>query len=123
VVDAIGADRTLVVCLRARAEVVAARVGSRESDQWPGKETLVKHSQDLAVAIPELHGIDVFIDSAGRPATTVVGEVHERMTSWVPSVTAHAAGTCCLKNPGVAGLPLSGHPRWRRCAAAIGVQR
>jgi len=47
-IDAVGADRTIVVCLTAPAELVSARVADREPDDWPGKMDLVEHSRELA---------------------------------------------------------------------------
>jgi hypothetical protein len=75
VVDAVAAERTVVVCLSAPGAVTAARVAEREPDTWPGKAALVAHSRTLAQAIPSLPGIDVVIPTDGRDVDSVVAEV------------------------------------------------
>src|SRR5664280_3352296 len=73
------ADRSLVVRLTAPAEVVAARLESREPDRWPGKRGLIEHARTLAAAIPRLGGIDLTIDTSERDAEDVAREVYEQM--------------------------------------------
>ncbi len=73
------ADRSLVVCLTAPADVVAARLERREPDRWPGKRRLVEHARALAAAIPRLGGIDLTIDTSERDADELAREVHEQM--------------------------------------------
>lgn len=76
VVDAIGADRTLVVLLGAAPEVVAARVDAREPDRWPGKPCLIAHARELAVAMPRrLEGVDALIATDERDAQDIAAEV------------------------------------------------
>ncbi len=79
VVAASGAERRLVVCLSAPAEVVAERLQRREPDRWPGKAGLVAHAWALAATIPRIDGIDLTIDTSGRDAEAVAGEVYARM--------------------------------------------
>ncbi len=62
------AERTLVACLRAPAEVIAARLREREPDRWPGKEALIARARELSGRIPALGGIDVALDSDGCEA-------------------------------------------------------
>jgi hypothetical protein len=71
VVAATAAERCLVVCLRAPAEVLAARVREREPDHWPGKAALIEHARALAPAVPALAGIDTIVDTDGRDAEGV----------------------------------------------------
>lgn len=75
VIEAVGAERTVVICLSAPAEVTSARVAEREPDTWPGKAHLVAHSRTLAHDIPSLLGIDVAISTAGRDCADVAAEV------------------------------------------------
>jgi broad-specificity NMP kinase len=63
VVNAAAADKTLVVCLHAAADTLAARVDAREPDAWPGKQALVDHTRELAGQVAEIEGIDLFIDT------------------------------------------------------------
>lgn len=75
VVAAVAAERVLVVCLRASPDVVAARVGAREPDSWPGKQPLIAHARELARSLPAMAGIDVVIDTDERDAVSVAGEI------------------------------------------------
>lgn len=77
VIDALGADRVLVVCLVAPAEVLAARVAAREPDSWPGKAALIDHARELADRIPSIAGIDVVLRTDGRERSEVAAEIKE----------------------------------------------
>jgi predicted kinase len=81
VIEAVGADEVLVVCLTAPAELVAARVAAREPDEWPGKSALVEHSRRLAEDLPAIPGIDVRIGTAGRDAREVAAEIKELLSA------------------------------------------
>ena len=82
VLEATGAERALVVCLRAGDDVLAARVGDREPDSWPGKAALIAHARALANVVPALAGIDLILDTDGRDAEdvarTVLAAMRER---------------------------------------------
>lgn len=75
VIDALGVDRTLVVCLYAPPEVVAGRVAEREPDAWPGKQPLIAHARELAMAIPTIAGIDVVVNTDRCSAAEVAAHV------------------------------------------------
>jgi chloramphenicol 3-O-phosphotransferase len=79
VLGAVCADRSLVVCLAAPAETVAARLHGREPDRWPGKRPLIEHARALAATVPRLGGIDLLIDTSTRDADDVAREVHDQM--------------------------------------------
>jgi broad-specificity NMP kinase len=82
VADAVGADRTLVVLLVAKPDVVAARIDAREPDRWPGKANLIAHARELAVSMPrELKGVDARIETDGRTAVDVAAEVRDVLTA------------------------------------------
>ncbi len=49
VIAAVAAERTLVVCLSAPAELVAERIAEREPDSWPGKRVWGRTEQKLAL--------------------------------------------------------------------------
>lgn len=83
VIDAIDCERTLVVCMRAPAEVVARRVADREPDEWPGKQQLVDHARDLALVIPELSRVDAVVDSSEQPVPATASEVHRLLKTWL----------------------------------------
>jgi chloramphenicol 3-O-phosphotransferase len=75
VLEAARAERSLVVCLRAPADELAARLERREPDRWPGKAGLIAHARDLAAVIPTLAGIDVTLDTSGRDPAGLADEV------------------------------------------------
>jgi len=78
VVEAVGADRSLVVLLVAAPEVVAARIDSREPDLWPGKANLIEHARSLAVSMPQdLAGVDAQVRTEGRAAVDVAAELRD----------------------------------------------
>ena len=76
-VAAIGAERSLVVALRAPGDVCAARVLEREPERWAGREALAAHARELASVIPALPGVDVVLFTDGRSAEAVAGELYE----------------------------------------------
>ena len=79
VVEATRAELLLVVCLAAAPATVAARIGEREPDRWPGKARLIAHARELAEAVPRLGGIDLTIDTDDRLAEEVAGAIHLEM--------------------------------------------
>lgn len=81
VVGATRADVSLVVCLCASPDAVAARIGDREPDRWPGKAPLIAHARELAKIVPEFDAIDLRIDTEDRRPEDVAGEVYEAMRS------------------------------------------
>lgn len=84
---AIGAERALVVCLRAPGEVCAARVLEREPERWAGRDALAAHARELAEVIPALPGVDLVLDTDGRRADDVAAELYEAHVDggWVGS--------------------------------------
>ena len=64
-----------MACLRAPGEVCAARVLEREPERWAGRDALAAHARVLADAIPALPGVDLVLDTDGRSAETVAGEL------------------------------------------------
>jgi energy-coupling factor transporter ATP-binding protein EcfA2 len=86
VADAVSADRTLVVLLVAKPDVVAARIDAREPDEWPGKVKLIEHARELAVSMPcELKGVDARIETDGRTAVDVAMEVRDVLRPMAPA--------------------------------------
>jgi hypothetical protein len=72
---AIGAERSLVVCLTVAPDTASARVAAREPDWWDGKADLVAHARELALSIPALPGIDVSVANERRDAIDVAREI------------------------------------------------
>lgn len=81
IVAAIGAERTLVACLAAAPDTVAARIAAREPDWWTGKAWLIEHARQLAGAIPALPGIDVVVSTEGETARDVARRVRDAMAA------------------------------------------
>ncbi len=75
VIEAVGAQRVLVVCLSAAPDLAASRVAEREPDSWPGKPALVEHARKLASEIPRLRGLDVILPTDSRDAVAVAQEL------------------------------------------------
>jgi broad-specificity NMP kinase len=79
IVSAIGADETVVVCLRADPETAARRVYEREPPEWHGRDGLVEAARRLATEIPALTGVDLVIDTDGRHPRDVAREIRRRI--------------------------------------------
>jgi hypothetical protein len=77
VIDAVAADRVIVICLSAPSDVVAEQVADREPDSWPGKDALIGHARQLSRDIPSIPSIDVVLETAGRRAPDVAAEVRD----------------------------------------------
>jgi len=75
IIAAAGADLTVVVCLAATPDIVAARIAAREPDTWTGKQDLIERSRHLAVTVPLLEGIEATLQTAGREALNVARDV------------------------------------------------
>jgi energy-coupling factor transporter ATP-binding protein EcfA2 len=69
------ATSAVVVCLTAPPAVVAARIGAREPDSWPGKPALMTHARSLAETIPTFPGINTTISTLDRDATSIAAEL------------------------------------------------
>jgi ribose 1,5-bisphosphokinase PhnN len=76
---AVAADQLLVVCLSASPETVAARIDAREPDRWPGKQPLIERARRLALSTPQLPAVDLVIETEGRVAQDVAGEIFRAM--------------------------------------------
>ena len=72
---AVGAERSLVVALRAPGDACAARVLEREPERWAGRESLAAHARELASVIPALPGVDLVLSTDGRGEEAVAGEL------------------------------------------------
>jgi gluconate kinase len=83
VVDAVGAERVLVVCLTASADLVARRVAAREPDRWLGKAELIEHARALASVIPTIPGIDLAIATDDREAIDAAAELRDTLRAAV----------------------------------------
>jgi chloramphenicol 3-O-phosphotransferase len=75
VVDAVGVEQVVIVCLSAPADLAAGRVADREPDSWPGKLPLVEHARKLAREIQSLGGIDLVLSTVDQQAAEVATEV------------------------------------------------
>jgi hypothetical protein len=81
VVNAVGAQPVLIVCLSAPPDLAARRVAEREPDSWRGKLPLVEHARKLAEDIPSVPGIDVVLPTAERQAAEVATDVKNLLSA------------------------------------------
>jgi hypothetical protein len=81
VIDAVAADRILVICLTAPPALAARRVAAREPDSWPGKARLVEHTRYLAEVMPVIPGIDLVIPTVDRDPRDVATEVRDALST------------------------------------------
>ena len=81
VIESTGADKTLVVCLRASAETLAERLDAREPASWPGKQPLIDRARRLAEKIPNLDGIDLVIDTEAADRDETVARILGAVTA------------------------------------------
>jgi hypothetical protein len=66
--DVLGADARFLVRLEAQAATLVERIIEREPQGWSGLAELVEHTQDLAVTMPALSGVDLVVTTeAQRP--------------------------------------------------------
>ena len=79
--DALAADRHVVVCLQAAPATTAGRVFDREPPDWHGRAALVAHSRELATQIPALRGIDLIVSTENRLPRDVARELRERVAA------------------------------------------
>jgi len=79
VARAAGADASLVACLLASPDTVAARIARREPDHWPGKARLTAHARELAETVPAMAGIDLRIDTEQRSPDQAAAEIQTEM--------------------------------------------
>ena len=64
--DAVGADERFVVRLEAPPATLVERLIEREPANWSGLAGLVEHTQELAVTMPSLRGVDLVISTEAR---------------------------------------------------------
>jgi cytidylate kinase len=79
VAAATAADHVTTVLLTAPADVIAARLQSREPDTWPGKRQLITHARTLAIAMTTLAEIDIRIDTEARQAIEVAEQLRDHL--------------------------------------------
>lgn len=72
-------DRTLVVCLTAPSDLLAARIERREPDGWPGKQHLIARARELGRTIPTFEDTDLTIDTEDRVPGSVAEEIASAM--------------------------------------------
>jgi chloramphenicol 3-O-phosphotransferase len=70
-----GAERALVVCLVAPAELLAERLAAREPDGWPGKGRLIEHARQISGIAPGLAGVELRIQTAERDPEEIAREL------------------------------------------------
>lgn len=85
--DAVGADEHFLVRLEARPATLVERIIEREPEGWSGLSELVKHTQELAVSMPALRGVDLVLSTEGQRPEAVA----ERIRAACPDQLAPSA--------------------------------
>jgi hypothetical protein len=68
--EILGADESFLVRLEAQPATLVERLIEREPESWSGLADLVEHTQELAVTMPGLTGVDLVLSTEGeRPET------------------------------------------------------
>jgi DNA polymerase III delta prime subunit len=66
--DVLDADESFLVRLEAQPATLVERIIEREPESWSGLTDLVEHTQELAVTMPALSGVDLVLTTdAERP--------------------------------------------------------
>ena len=72
--DVLGADESFLVRLEAQPATLVERLIEREPESWSGLADLVEHTQELAVIMPALSGVDLVLSTEGqRPEAVAEG--------------------------------------------------
>jgi hypothetical protein len=87
IIAATGTDLTVVVCLAAPPDIVAARIAAREPDTWTGKRHLIERSRHLAATVPLLEGIEATLQTGGREALDVARDVRALLPGHADTAT------------------------------------
>lgn len=64
--EALGAGEWLLVRLEAHPATLVERIIAREPESWSGLADLVEHTQELAVTMPALTGVDLVLSTEGE---------------------------------------------------------
>jgi hypothetical protein len=73
--DAVGADGCFLVRLEAQPATLVERIVEREPETWSGLADLVEHTQELAVTMPGLSGVDLVLSTEGRQPEDVARRI------------------------------------------------
>jgi adenylate kinase len=64
--EILGADESFLVRLEAQPATLVERLIEREPESWSGLADLVEHTQELAVTMPGLTGVDLVLSTEGE---------------------------------------------------------
>ena len=78
--EALGAERTVLVRLAAAPDTLERRIRAREPAEWTGLEALVTHARELANAMQALQDVDAVISTEDRRPQDVAAAI-ERLTT------------------------------------------
>lgn len=73
--DAVGADEHFLVRLEAQPATLAQRIIEREPEGWSGISGLVAHTQELAVSMPALKGVQLILSTEGQRPEAVAERI------------------------------------------------
>jgi GTPase SAR1 family protein len=73
--DVLGADAYFLVRLEAQAATLVERIIEREPESWSGLAELVEHTQELAVTMPALSGVDFVVTTEDQRPEAVAQRI------------------------------------------------
>jgi hypothetical protein len=72
---AVGADEVFTVRLEAEPRTLVERITEREPAGWSGLAGLVEHTQELAVTMPAVAGVDLVLSTEGERPEDVAARI------------------------------------------------
>jgi broad-specificity NMP kinase len=82
--EALGAERTVLVRLEAAPDTLERRIRAREPAGWTGLEALVAHARELSTAITALQDVDAVISTEARRPQDVATAIEPLTTTSRP---------------------------------------
>ena len=73
--DAASADEYFLVRLHAQPATLVQRIITREPEGWSGLPELVEHTQQLALSMPALQGVDLVLCTEGQRPEAVAASI------------------------------------------------
>ena len=77
----LGADESFLVRLEAQPATLVARLIEREPESWSGLADLVEHTQELALTMPALSGINLVLSTEGQRPEAVADRIRAALPS------------------------------------------
>lgn len=88
--DAVGAEKHLLVRLEAQPATLIQRIIEREPESWSGLPWLIDHAQQLAVTMPALRGVNLVLSTEGQQPEAVAGRIRTARPAQLLTATPQA---------------------------------